>query len=129
MKTLLFISIIIGFTAFSYAQPKQDVEKSGDPAFLGYLVKATIINGDTIPTFDFSEVRVVEAMVFKSKRQAEKFDKLKRDVKKAYPYAMLASVKLKEYEAKLATIPLEADRIHESRDVSRQHFSPSESKH
>lgn len=104
MKKLVFILTMVLFSVFSFAQ-KRNTMKQGS-----YLVKATIVDGDTIPLINLPEAMVVDAMVFKSKRQAEKFNKLKRDVKKAYPYAMLASVKLKQYDAKLATIHLEAER-------------------
>ena len=109
MKTLASLSLaIVCWNLSADAQPSKSIENSNHAA--GYLVKVAVVNGDTIPSVYLPEIHIVGAMVFKSKRQAEKYDKLKRDVKKAYPYAMLASIKLKEYDAKLATIHLEAER-------------------
>jgi hypothetical protein len=52
------------------------------------------------------ECKIVSNRKFKSDKDMQAYLKLKRNVRKAYPYAVLASVKLKEYDAKLAAIPL-----------------------
>ena len=105
MKKLIYIVTILVFTAsFSYAQ------KKGKAKPAGFLVRAEVIGTDTVPSVMLPEVKIVDFMVFKSKKQAQKYDRLRRDVKKAYPYAMLASVKLKQYNAILTTMHLEAER-------------------
>ena len=119
MKGWRVIGMAFCVSGFSYAQVKKNAGGAGFP-LNSYLVKAVVVDGDTTPSVNLPEVRILDAMVFKSKRQAEKFDKLKRDVKKAYPYAMMASVKLKEYDAKLATIPLEAERKLYMKRVEKQ---------
>lgn len=108
MKRLILILIASILCGTSFAQVKKGSEKKD--LSRGRLMKCTVIDGDTMPIAMLPETKIVDAMIFKSKRQAQKFDKLKRDVKKAYPYAMMASVKLKEYNAKLATMHLEAER-------------------
>ncbi|MBU2650144.1 MAG: DUF4294 domain-containing protein [Bacteroidetes bacterium] len=62
------------------------------------VVYARIVDGDTIPVIPLRQVTVVSLKVIKNERQARKFTKLVRNVKKVYPYAKLAGIKLKEYE-------------------------------
>jgi len=62
------------------------------------VVYARIIDGDTIPVIPLRQVTVVSLKVIESERQARKFTKLVRNVKKVYPYAKLAGIKLREYE-------------------------------
>jgi hypothetical protein len=59
---------------------------------------AIIENNDTIPVFYLNEVDVTTNMVFKTKRQYEQWTRVKYNVKKVYPYAILASAKLKQYD-------------------------------
>lgn len=78
-------------------------------AINGILVPTTIYEGDTIPYMVLSPVTVAADRVFKNRRQKAAWDRLKYNVKKVYPYAILASAKLKEYDRILAMMP-EADR-------------------
>jgi hypothetical protein len=74
------------------------------------VVRATIHNGDTIPYVTLAPLVCYVPRVFKNKREAAKWDRLKYNVKKVYPYAILASAKLKEYDLLLKKIPDENDR-------------------
>lgn len=65
---------------------------------LGVRCYAIIENKDTIPVFYLNEVDVTTNMVFKTKRQYEQWTRVKYNVKKVYPYAILASAKLKQYD-------------------------------
>jgi hypothetical protein len=64
----------------------------------GVRCYAIIENNDTIPVFYLNEVDVTTNMVFKTKRQYEQWTRVKYNVKKVYPYAILASAKLKQYD-------------------------------
>lgn len=75
----------------------------------GILVPTTIYEGDTIPYIKLGSVVCVGERAFKSYKEKVKWDRLKYNVKKVYPYAILASAKLKEYDRMLALIP-EKDR-------------------
>ncbi|MBN8703497.1 MAG: DUF4294 domain-containing protein [Bacteroidetes bacterium] len=79
-------------------------------ALKGIPVRAVIVDGDTMPYISLNEVRIVGDRIFKNKKQQEIYWKLKRDVKKVYPYAIMAEAKLKEYNAKLATMKNEIER-------------------
>lgn len=59
---------------------------------------AVVENNDTIPVFFLDEVGVTTNMVFKTRRQYEQWTRVKYNVKKVYPYAILASAKLKQYD-------------------------------
>jgi len=76
----------------------------------GTVVYVKIIDGETLPIIDLKEYRFYSEKFFKNPKDAIKFDKLKRDVKKAYPYSKIASQKLKEYEVVLSKIENEYQR-------------------
>lgn len=69
------------------------------------LYRAIVQNGDTMPYVSLREVKVSATRVFTSKEDEYKFKKLKRDVKKVYPYALMAEVMLKEYSNQLKELP------------------------
>lgn len=73
-------------------------------------VRTVIYNGDTIPYSVLPTVTVYGDKVFKKKRDAVKWTRTKYNVKKVYPYAILASAKLKEYDKLLAQIESEHER-------------------
>lgn len=80
------------------------------------VTKAKIINGDTIPVVDLESVTIVGPRIFKSKREAIKYTKLIRDVKKTYPYAKLAGIKLRQYNE----ILIKTESKSEQRKIMRQ---------
>ncbi|HET7817804.1 MAG TPA: DUF4294 domain-containing protein [Bacteroidia bacterium] len=63
------------------------------------------INGEALPTLTLNEVPISADRMFKNDKDRLAYFRLKRDVRKAYPYAILASIKLKEYDAILANVP------------------------
>ncbi len=74
------------------------------------LVHTIMFQGETIPFVTLTPVVCYTKRIFKNRREAVKWDRLKYNVKKVYPYAILAAAKLKEYDRILATIPNENDR-------------------
>ena len=99
-------SFIIPFTGMS----QNSNQKPAVPERKGTLVETVYYDGDTIPYAKLSAVTCSADRVFKSYRQKASWDRLKYNVKKVYPYAILASVKLKEYDRVMATIPSENGR-------------------
>jgi hypothetical protein len=74
------------------------------------LVKCVIIDGDTfihntLPVFHFFSPKV-----FKSKKEQEQYNRLVRNVKRVYPYARLAGIKLREYNELMLAAPTEKAR-------------------
>jgi hypothetical protein len=70
----------------------------------GFRCRAEIINGDTLPVVDLEAVYIFAEYTFKNKRQYEQWTRVKFNVRKVYPYAILAAAKLKEYDKVLETI-------------------------
>lgn len=99
VKRLLFIASILFVSQWALGQ------MGG-----GLIVRAIVVDGDTLPLISLPEVKVFPPMEFSSRREARNYDKLVRDVKKVYPYARLAGIKLEEYNRQMALIPKEKDR-------------------
>lgn len=72
-----------------------------------YMLHAEIINGDTVPVINLQDVWVYAEYPRRDKRQYEQWTRTKYNVKKVYPYAILAAAKLKEYDRMLAVLPEE----------------------
>ncbi|MBE9492287.1 MAG: DUF4294 domain-containing protein [Bacteroidetes bacterium] len=105
MKRLIYISIflLIPFTHFC-----QEVEK--------IVVYAQVIDGDTIPIVPLKQVYVYSFKIIESKKQARKYSRLIRNVKRVYPLAKLAGIKLREYEE----ILIKATSDHERKKIMKQ---------
>lgn len=84
-------------------------EKSGTSPNM-IIVRAIIENGDTIPYLNLPEVVIIGQRTFKSEKEKAKYYRLVWNVKKVYPYAVLAGVKLKAYNNILTQMPVEAQR-------------------
>ena len=69
------------------------------------MMPLVAINGEALPTLTLNEVPISADRMFKNDKDRLTYFRLKRDVRKAYPYAILASIKLKEYDAILANVP------------------------
>jgi len=69
------------------------------------MMPLVAINGEALPTLTLNEVPISADRMFKNDKDRLAYFRLKRDVRKAYPYAILASIKLKEYDAILANVP------------------------
>lgn len=99
---LLFLPV------FSWAQ--QEPVKTPDSRFKGVSLPAHIIDGDTIPYVNLAPVLCMGERTFKSKKDQQRWERTKYNVKKVYPYAILAAAKLKEYDRILATLPTQRER-------------------
>src|SRR5688500_1159225 len=91
---------------FSFSLSAQNVPDLTIPTTQpGYKCRAEIINGDTVPVIDLYDVYVYTEFVFKNNHQREQWTRIKYNVKKVYPYAILAAAKLKEYDRILEHMP------------------------
>ncbi|HPJ62791.1 MAG: DUF4294 domain-containing protein [Lentimicrobium sp.] len=100
MKRLFLIAIL--FALFSGALNAQHVDV--------IVLKARVVNGDTLPQITLPEVNIRGFIIFRSPADQRRFDRLVRNVKKVYPYAKLAGIKLNEYEAMMAGLPEKEQR-------------------
>jgi len=73
-------------------------------------VPAKVIDGDTVPVIDLKAYMAFPPSAPPTRRSAIKYDRLVYNVKKVYPYAKLAGVKLEEFNKVLETIPTEKER-------------------
>lgn len=95
---LLFLLLITFSLSHSIiAQEGDQVSVPASTTKMQYRVNAEIYNGDTIPSIRFQDVYVYADYVYKNKKQYEVWTRTKYNVKKVYPYAILAAAKLKEY--------------------------------
>lgn len=76
----------------------------------GIRTMANVVDRDTFPLVQLENVDVLTTALFKTRKQYEQWTRVKYNVKKVYPYAILASVKLKEYDRTLSAIHNEALR-------------------
>jgi hypothetical protein len=99
MTTRLIILLILITLASRAQNPSQESPVKGFP------MRTTVYNGDTIPFATLHSVVISTERVFKNKRQKAAWDRTKYNVKKVYPYAILAAAKLKEYDRILSEMP------------------------
>jgi len=74
------------------------------------VCNAIVENGDTMAYLSLQEITINDLMVFKSPKEKREWNRLKRDVKKVYPYAVLASIKLKEFDTALSDMKTEIEK-------------------
>ncbi|MCC6540917.1 MAG: DUF4294 domain-containing protein [Flavobacteriales bacterium] len=75
-----------------------------------YVVHAVVESGDTIPLIYLGEAEVQGRWKPRDRREAERYDKLMRNVLKVYPYARITAQLLAEYDAELKTIAAKDDQ-------------------
>jgi hypothetical protein len=98
---LLLILIAASFTLSAQDVPDPTIPTTAP----GYKCRAQVINGDTVPVVDLPDMYVYTEFIFKNKRHYEQWTRVKYNVKKVYPYAILAAAKLKEYDRILERMP------------------------
>lgn len=97
--TILFLLLIPFFTlGQEIIQPKRIV------------TYAKVLDGDTIPYYDLATINVTSTRMFLSEKDKRNFERLVRNVKKVYPYAKLAGLKLRQYNDILAKASNDGER-------------------
>ena len=108
-QTIGLLSLLT-LTTLPLLSNSQSIRQNPDNPQDGILVRGIIVDGDTLPMITLDAVCIVSEMTFKNKRDKEKWTVLKYNVKKAYPYAIIASARLREYENVLKSLPSESAR-------------------
>ena len=85
-------------------------ELTEQPFKIKYKVWAVVIDGDTMPSINLPEFTCFGEYPTKNKKQYEAWTRTKYNVKKVYPYAILAAAKLKEYDLILERLPNEKSK-------------------
>lgn len=105
MKALFnILFLVVSINLFS-----QDVVVPNDLK-IPLRVNAIVVGADTFAYLSLPIVSVEAPMPFATKRKYAEWTRLKHNVKKAYPYAILASARLKQYEMILEKLPNEDTR-------------------
>jgi hypothetical protein len=115
MKKIFFILILV--TAF--------VRTSMSQENTGIVVMAKITDTDTIITQNLPEFCIIARMPWKIKSELKSQSKLIYNVKKVYPYAKLAGIKLNEYEVLLISAADDKERkklMKQAEDELRDEF-------
>lgn len=71
---------------------------------------AEVIGGDTFPVKYLPYMTVVGERTFKSKAEKRRFNRLRYNVKKVYPYAKLAAELLEKYSDDIEAVETERER-------------------
>ena len=74
------------------------------------LTRAMVEGSDTFPIIDLPEVRIYESKDFDYLYLKRKYRRMIRNIKKAYPYARVAAVELKELDNHLQTLDTEKEQ-------------------
>jgi hypothetical protein len=80
----------------------------------------TIVNGDTIPTVYLVGVEIVAPLSPEAAARQQAYLKLRRDVIRVYPYAKLASTKLKYINDQVATMTNERQKKRFIKETERE---------
>ncbi len=103
MKVIFFFACLIySLTAFTQTNSQQKQEP--------IIAQGIIVGVDTFAYFSLPWLVVEEQMPFATKRKYEQWTRLKHNVKKVYPYAIMAAARLKQYEGELKNMPDEEVR-------------------
>lgn len=73
----------------------------------GYHCPAVVVDGDTIAVMTLDEVYIWGNKLFRNSAEMRQWERLVRNVKKAYPYAKLAGIKFNEYNQKISNVKSE----------------------
>jgi hypothetical protein len=97
-KLIFLVSMFCSLHLFSQDIPQSEynLEVGDIQKWPASMVKITVSQTDTLVQINYYNVRIAADMTFTDYRQAAAWDKLKRDVKKVYPYAILISAKVRE---------------------------------
>lgn len=114
LKRTILCAIILAATLSARAQNRND-----EPVALPFFIDD---NGDTIPNVN---IKTVTVRRFSKRRQQIKYDKLVRNVKKAYPFAVAARDELANMNAQLVGVE-GRDRERYIKEYEKQMFKKYE---
>ena len=101
MKFVL-VSLLMMLSCLASAQ---EITNSRDSK--GFRCSTIVVEGDTIPVMYYDEVRIWGERSYRNPAESRQWERLVRNVKKAYPYAKLAGIKFNKYSQKIADVKSE----------------------
>jgi len=108
MKTKILFWLLIFSSATVFAQ--------NNPI----LLESRVIDGDTLPCINLSEVKIYSLKIPKSAQEQKRLIRLIRNIKKVYPYAKLAGIKLRQYDKMLQNAKNDRERKKLMRQVEKE---------
>jgi len=100
MKQFLFILVFLIFQAMGLNAQEEKL----------IVLKAGIIEGDTVPVVSLKEIEIVTLDTPRTRRGQRRLTKLVKNIKKVYPYAKLAGAQLDKYEVMLRAAKNDRER-------------------
>ena len=100
MKRIIILLLAIIFCIPAFSGEPEDTDKQKRVL----VALATIIDGDTVPTFEMMEVTIYGKRIYPTARKQRKYDKLTRNVQKMYPIALEVKAILVETYLYLQTL-------------------------
>lgn len=94
------VFFILAMLRVSAVKAQTTIDSSGK-----IMLGAVIENGDTIGMVYLDDVYVIDKLPKKWVKKQQQYDRLRRNVYKTYPYAVIAAGVLKDVDANLAKIP------------------------
>lgn len=122
----LFLLLTLSVGTMASAQISR-MEKIPPPVAKGYMVPATVMDGDTIPDLKLPVFHIFKPLRLATREQQLAYRKLVRDVKKALPYAKLVSATLMETYEYMETLPTEKEKAKHVRQLEKdliKEFTP-----
>lgn len=119
MNKFLFILILILFSGLPLSAQVVDPPDTLNLEEINILQSVTI-DGDTMPQMSIEEVEIYASPKFETKKQARKYSRLVKNVKKVYPYAKYIKIKLDEINAHVVNIETEKEKRKYVRSVQKE---------
>ncbi|NWJ50283.1 MAG: DUF4294 domain-containing protein [Bacteroidetes bacterium] len=94
MKRILLIAVFLLLTGIIFGQEVKESKPNK-----GFVVKTAVVDGDTIPSIEVPPTVINDYIHIMSPSERWEWERLVRNVKKVYPYAKLAGIKFREYNA------------------------------
>lgn len=124
--TILLLISTLFFGVKSVAQDPADIAVAGSRSTSYALMEKVIENGETIYLEYLRELWVFPPMVFSSKNQEKFYWRTVRDVKKALPYARLATMEINKLNLELFAMSDDAARKKHVNDFQKRIFKQYE---
>lgn len=104
-RAIVYLMAFLIFSFNLFSQTSEEITVPKDAPKIQYKVWAEVVNGDTIPSIRLYDIYVYSEYAFRNRKQYEAWTRTKYNVKKVYPYAILAAAKLKEYNRIMEKMP------------------------
>lgn len=112
MKTLAITTLLLffGIHAFSQSSVSRYTYKDYEPNKPGITAAGVVVDGENYAMVNMPAVWIVDKRQFKNPIKEWQYKRLVRNVKKAYPLAKIAGVKIKEYNKLIVSTKSEMEK-------------------